>query len=172
MLFSVFWSPSRITSLYSTGSKQRTRVACPIHFLFLFEETIVLMVWCNRKQWWMWYPNTNLLIISISRVAGDCEVLQQVNTVIFIISTQASFQESVPVIVIPVRAGKGSVRGILSLAARQGSQTDCEFAHTKLSLGDRSRHHKLPESAWTDPLPPLHCQGFYLKSWKERECRR
>lgn len=45
--------------------------------------------------------HTHLLVISKARVAGDCEVLQQVNAVIFIISTQSSFQQSVPVVVIP-----------------------------------------------------------------------
>lgn len=45
--------------------------------------------------------NANLLVISVARVAGDREVLQQVNAVIFIISTQSSFQERLPVIVIP-----------------------------------------------------------------------
>lgn len=45
--------------------------------------------------------NTNLLVISVARVAGDCEVLQQVNAVVFIVSTHSSFQKSLPVIVIP-----------------------------------------------------------------------
>lgn len=45
--------------------------------------------------------NTDLLVICVSRVAGDREVLQQVDAVIFIISTYSSFQQSLPVIVIP-----------------------------------------------------------------------
>lgn len=45
--------------------------------------------------------NTNLLVVSEAGVAGGREVLQQVNAVIFIISTQPSFQQSLPVIVIP-----------------------------------------------------------------------
>lgn len=47
--------------------------------------------------------NTNLVVVSVARVAGDGEVLQQVNAVIFIISTQSSFQKSLPVVVIPAR---------------------------------------------------------------------
>lgn len=45
--------------------------------------------------------NTDLLVICVARVAGDREVLQQVDAVIFIISTYSSFQQSLPVIVIP-----------------------------------------------------------------------
>lgn len=45
--------------------------------------------------------STDLLVICVARVAGDREVLQQVDAVIFIISTYSSFQQSLPVIVIP-----------------------------------------------------------------------
>lgn len=58
-------------------------------------------------------PDANLIVVSISRIAGDSEVLQQVNTVVFIISTQSSFQESFPVIVIPVEDGNGLVRSFV-----------------------------------------------------------
>lgn len=63
--------------------------------------------------WWLWVvsgtmllhmtTNTNLVVVSVARVAGDGEVLEQVNAVIFIISTQSSFQKSLPVVVIPAR---------------------------------------------------------------------
>ena len=45
--------------------------------------------------------DTDLLVICIAGVAGDREILQQVDAVIFVISTQSSFQQSLPVIVIP-----------------------------------------------------------------------
>lgn len=46
-------------------------------------------------------PTSHLLVISEAGVAGDREVLQQVNAVVFIISTDSSFQQSLPVIVVP-----------------------------------------------------------------------
>lgn len=54
------------------------------------------------------HTHTNLLVISKTRIAGDREVLQQVDAVIFIISTQSSFQQSLPVIVIPATQKKNS----------------------------------------------------------------
>lgn len=47
--------------------------------------------------------STNLFIITVSGVARDCEVLQQVNAVVLVIATQASPQESFSVIVVPER---------------------------------------------------------------------
>lgn len=74
---------------------------------FLFEEKTWRKVWCNH-YWALsnvilarMTMSTDLLVICVARVAGDREVLQQVDAVIFIISTYSSFQQSLPVIVIP-----------------------------------------------------------------------
>lgn len=76
---------------------------CQRHIFLFFFEDIMLMVldlFLTRS------PDANLFVISITRIAGDSKVVQQVNTVVFIISTQSSFQESFPVIVVPAKDRK------------------------------------------------------------------
>lgn len=114
----------------------------------------------RTEETWL-TTNTNLLVISIARVAGDREVLQQVNAVIFIISTDSSFQKSLPMIVIP--ATQKETRGInlrhtsptrfvlkiIKILLLLTSEPCCtfwnKFIRTKLSPADHSGPHKLPE---------------------------
>lgn len=127
---------------------------------------------CTRDQ-----THIYLLVISVAWVTCDREVLQQVNAVVFIIPTEPSFQQSLPVIVIPVtqeqpeapiqfiKSAQTSTAQTMSKALESEGRIirTAVFVRTKLSPVGHSGRHKLPESTWTALLLPLHCPSFYLK---------
>lgn len=127
---------------------------------------------CARDQ-----THIYLLVISIAWVTCDREVLQQVNAVVFIIPTEPSFQQSLPVIVIPVtqeqpeapiwfiKSAQTSTAQTMSKALESEGRIirTAVFVPTRLSPVGHSGRHKLPESTWTALLLPLHCPSFYLK---------
>lgn len=110
---------------------------------------------CTRDQTYIY-----LLVISVAWVTCDREVLQQVNAVVFIIPTEPSFQQSLPVIVIPVtqeqpeapiqfiKSAQTSTAQTMSKALESEGRIirTAVFVRTKLSPVGHSGRHKLPES--------------------------
>lgn len=151
------------------------------HFYLSCQENKIVLnnltSWGNTTLCAHDQTHTNLLVISVARVTCDREVLQQVNAVVFIIPTEPSFQQSLPMIVIPVtqehpEASIWFIKSVQTSTAQTMSKAlesagriirTAVFVRTKLSPVGHSGRHKLPESTWTALLLPLHCPSFYLK---------